>query len=466
MQSYRADHGDAEPRGVAVSRVPAGSSITHPAHINTYPFSGDNGDNETGADIGGFEVFDTDCLTAISSVQMTDKEFSPRGQRNIFVVITDKSMRGIRLQPVTDYTEDDGITPCTPQLVKFGANAFLLMWEEEDITHSITTKMVTLDGEGTVTSKIVSTDVRLSDCQPFADENGMVHWYVTEQSAPVFYTVNPYDIRDTVGQSALEYSFDAETGTLVISGTGIMRKGEQPWSIYADSAKHLIVEKGVPNIAAYAFANFTALEDVSLPYSIRKLGRFAFSGCTALQQIDFPADLLEISQGLFQGCVSLKTVKLPYIVQSIGAEAFASCSGMTDLYLSGGLSRVDSNAFRDCSSFTDIWYQDFLCYFEEIDISEEGNDAIRAAKLHTLDDTGIVMPPDTPPDSVGDVNGNGTVELADAVMLFRLVSEADAETDTLNEETFREADYDRDGILTILDAAQLLSFLNLVSSLI
>lgn len=460
---YRADHGDAEPRGVAVSRVPVGSSITAPKHINSYPFSGDIGDNATGVDIGGFEVSDTDCLTAISSVQMTDEEFSPRGQRNIFVVITDKSMRGMRLLPVTDYTDDDGITPYTPQLVKFGANAFLLMWEEADIANSITTKMVTLDGEGTVTSKIVSTDIRLSDCQPFADENGMVHWYVTEQSAPVFYTVDPYDLRDTVEQRTLDYSFDAETGTLVISGTGTMKKGAQPWSIYADSTKHLIVEEGVPNIAAYAFADFTALEDISLPYSVRKLGSCAFSGCTALQQIDLPMDLWDIPSGLFQGCVSLKTVKMSFCVQSIGAEAFASCSGMTDLYLSGGLLRVDSNAFRDCSSLADIWYEGFLCDFEKINISEEGNDAIWQAALHTLDDTEIITPPDPPHESSGDVNGDGVIELADAVMLYRLLAEEDM--DSVNAETFLQADVDDDGILTIRDAAQLLSFLKLVSSL-
>ena len=55
--------------------------------------------------------------------------------------------------------------------------------------------MVTIDDDGNMTSKIVSTDARLSDCQPIRCKDGRVRWSAGSYGKPVLYTVNPVNLK-------------------------------------------------------------------------------------------------------------------------------------------------------------------------------------------------------------------------------------------------------------------------------
>ena len=37
-----------------------------------------------------------------------------------------------------------------------------------------------------------STDLRLSDCKPILASNGDILWYVTDNTRPILYSLNPY----------------------------------------------------------------------------------------------------------------------------------------------------------------------------------------------------------------------------------------------------------------------------------
>lgn len=59
----------------------------------------------------------------------------------------------------------------------------------------------------------------------------------------------------------------------------------------------------------------------------------------------------------------------------------------------------------------------------------------------------------------GDVNGDGGISVADAVLLCRIAAEDPCDGITLTEENLFAADYDDDGLITMLDAAEMLAYL-------
>lgn len=191
---YRVDHGDANPRAVALTRASVDGEITDVFYMLPLEINGYYGANATGVSAGGFELSDKYGLIAGNSVDQTNPDtYSAYGQRNIFLTVTQKDLLRTKTVWLTDYEEDSGITMGTPQLVKIKNGQFLLLWEERnDKTEVTVTKLVTVDGEGNQTSEIVSTGLRLSDCQPIFTADGMVKWYVSSDEGVRLYSVNPY----------------------------------------------------------------------------------------------------------------------------------------------------------------------------------------------------------------------------------------------------------------------------------
>lgn len=82
----------------------------------------------------------------------------------------------------------------------------------------------------------------------------------------------------------------------------------------------------------YAFANCTALTNVSLPSLKGTLGIAAFTGCTTLTTITLP-NIGILNSAAFQGCTSLTAVYLPKCTKISSTYAFRSCYHLLSLYL-------------------------------------------------------------------------------------------------------------------------------------
>lgn len=85
-------------------------------------------------------------------------------------------------------------------------------------------------------------------------------------------------------------------------------------------------EATLPNIA---FANCTALQEVTLPGDVKVIGTSAFSGCAALTTVNLP-QVTRINLTAFWECTSLKTLALNNVTE-IGREAFYGCTGLETL---------------------------------------------------------------------------------------------------------------------------------------
>lgn len=88
--------------------------------------------------------------------------------------------------------------------------------------------------------------------------------------------------------------------------------------------KTLILEEGVEEISAGCFENCKELENVSLPQSLRIIGKSSFAATEALTHIDLPEGLKTIEPRAFEWS-GLTEIEIPATVTRIGEEAFAGC---------------------------------------------------------------------------------------------------------------------------------------------
>ena len=92
------------------------------------------------------------------------------------------------------------------------------------------------------------------------------------------------------------WSFDKDTGTLTISGSGNMDDYEAydaPWYPYKDDIKKVVIEEGVKNVGNFAFIFCENLSSVKLPSTLEIIGEGSFTS-SGLKDITVPASVKEI----------------------------------------------------------------------------------------------------------------------------------------------------------------------------
>ena len=198
---FRADQGDAYPRGISISRFSV-SSATASDTISTVPlyFAGEAGVNSTGATLGGMALSGSRVLLAGSIDDQADEytnysAFYSTKQKNIFVISAAKSLADgeTRIVRITAYDDSAVIIVGTPHLTALGNGTFLLLWEETQ-NNKLTVRAAVIDENGALKTQIYRIQARLSDCAPIRASDGTVYWYAGTKYLEVLYRLDPSDI--------------------------------------------------------------------------------------------------------------------------------------------------------------------------------------------------------------------------------------------------------------------------------
>ncbi len=131
---------------------------------------------------------------------------------------------------------------------------------------------------------------------------------------------------------------------------------------YLGSSSHVVIPshiQGAPvvKIGDGAFAGKT-FEAVSLPYTLREIGKFAFEDCNNLQELLIPHGVKKIDEGAFMGCTSLKALHFGTGVESVGSAAFAECTSLTSVTLPASLTALGHGAFAYCTSLNALYVEE------------------------------------------------------------------------------------------------------------
>ncbi len=185
------DHGDALPRSLVMflyhSPISSGDIITAGCQMkDVVKFSGEVGDNFTGASVGGFEYSDSSYLVAYNSV-VDDSNFANNTLRDIYVAAVDKITKEVTPKIIASNTNGGSFS--TPHLVKISANEFVLLWSKNN-----SISYVKVDGNGNKISDIISkNNVNLSDCKPIVSSNKLL-WYEYKDAVCTFHSINLADL--------------------------------------------------------------------------------------------------------------------------------------------------------------------------------------------------------------------------------------------------------------------------------
>ena len=162
------------------------------------------------------------------------------------------------------------------------------------------------------------------------------------------------------------YTFDSETGTLVISGSGAMDNYSSSSSPFSGQSciESLVIENGVTSIGMCALYNCRWLTSVTIPDSVTSIGGYAFYCCKKLSSITIPDSVTSISSFAFYGCSGLTSVTIGNSVTSIGSYAFADCIRLTSVTIGNFVTYIANSAFKNCSSLKSILIPDSVTHID------------------------------------------------------------------------------------------------------
>ena len=153
------------------------------------------------------------------------------------------------------------------------------------------------------------------------------------------------------------WSFDSETGTLTISGSGAMKNysyDSQPWLGYAADIKSVTIENGITSIGNNAFYNCSSLEYADIPDSVTSVGSASFSACKSLKDITIPQGMTDINQFAFSGCSSFSELTIPDSVTSIADHAFGNCTGLYKVTIPDSITTIEQGVFMNCTNLSEV----------------------------------------------------------------------------------------------------------------
>ena len=103
---------------------------------------------------------------------------------------------------------------------------------------------------------------------------------------------------------------------------------------------------------------YTALESINLPNSVKYIGEHTFAGCEKLKKVTLPLNLKEILESTFHWCRSLEEVVFPQELKIIRMSAFEGCESLKKIDLPEGVMSIEQGAFAGCKNLESIYIPD------------------------------------------------------------------------------------------------------------
>lgn len=221
-----------------------------------------------------------------------------------------------------------------------------------------------------------------------------------------------YNYGQTKGQCGENafWSFDEETGELIITGTGSMTDYSSsmiPWYNFVSDIKKVTIENGITSISEAAFANCTSLTEITIPGSVTTFDKEAFKNCSNIVDIYYTGTVAEwcnidfnydyysnpkvYGENLYVNGILIEgELVIPDGVTTIKDYAFWNCDNITGVILPDSITSIGKNVFGACDNLTSAVYNGTEEQWSNVSVDTSNN------KLITLLTFSQPETPDTP----------------------------------------------------------------------
>ena len=159
----------------------------------------------------------------------------------------------------------------------------------------------------------------------YGEHYAVTDFFYDDSLAQTTTKINIVDEINGIEVVAINTNYDADGGF----------EGDEfhsPGNDYSNSSvKRISIPGTVKYICAYAFYNFSGVENLYLPAELENIGGGAFYGMKSLKSIKIPPKVTYISYNTFGYCENLEKVELMGDVTGIGTSAFYNCKKLTSL---------------------------------------------------------------------------------------------------------------------------------------
>ena len=100
---------------------------------------------------------------------------------------------------------------------------------------------------------------------------------------------------------------------------------------------------------------------IDIPSGVRSIGKYTFYQCRSITSLNIPATVTSIGSSAFEDCTELTSLTLSEGLEELGGSAFEGCSRLSSLTLPSTIRTISVNAFRNCKGITDVY-----CYAENV----------------------------------------------------------------------------------------------------
>ena len=287
------------------------------------------------ASVDGIELSNNNVLSVGTSIDQSKYNNAGASSlpHNIYLTVTPKnnfSESSTKVKWITNYsTKSKSFTGL--EITKINDNKFMISWEEfdeslemidNDTLSIFKLHYVFVDGNGNQIGKSYTANASISDCRPIVKGNKVVY-YASNENMVDFYTIDSNTTKlskvmyRVVGDNAIWNL--SKDGTLTISGSGnitasiegtgkgplsttstfFQTTGGNSWNPIKNMVKKIVVESGITSIPDEGFCGFSNLTDVSLPNTIKTIGKEAFAYCYYLRCVSVPSSVTSIGDDAF-----------------------------------------------------------------------------------------------------------------------------------------------------------------------